>query len=88
MDILPPIIGSLYVSVSGHDKGRIYVLTEVLDPLYVFVSDGVVRKLDNQKKKRLKHLKLVEKDNSLVKDIIDKTINNEEIRKLIKRHSK
>lgn len=77
------MIGSLYVSLMGHDKGRIYVITKINDAEFVDVCDGVVRKLANAKRKRIKHLKLVARDNALVSSISSSTVNDEEIRKLI-----
>ncbi len=51
-------IGTLAVSLAGRDKGRYFVVIEVLDEDYVKVADGSLRKVDSAKKKKLKHLKL------------------------------
>lgn len=51
-------VGTVARSLAGRDKGRYFVIIEVLDESYVKVADGSLRKVDNAKKKKLKHLKL------------------------------
>jgi ribosomal protein L14E/L6E/L27E len=51
-------LGTVAISLAGRDKGRYFVVIEVLDNGYVKVADGSLRKVDNAKKKKLKHLKL------------------------------
>lgn len=51
-------IGTVAMSLAGRDKGRYFVIIEVLDAGYVKIADGSLRKVDNAKKKKLKHLKL------------------------------
>jgi ribosomal protein L14E/L6E/L27E len=51
-------IGTVAMSLAGRDKGRYFVIIEVLDADYVKIADGSLRKVDNAKKKKLKHLKL------------------------------
>lgn len=75
-----PQIYSVVLSLMGHDKGRLYLVVKVLDPEFVLVCDGKVRKTDNPKKKRFKHLKVL-KNNVLP---IDQTPNNEKIRQILK----
>ncbi len=54
-----PQLYSAAVSRMGHDKGRLYLTVKVIDADFVLVCDGKVRKLENPKKKRFKHLKPV-----------------------------
>ena len=75
-----PQIYSVAVSLMGHDKGRLYLVVKVIDPEFVLVCDGKVRKTDNPKKKRFKHLKII-KNNALA---IDKAPNNEKIVEILK----
>ena len=75
-----PQIYSVAVSLMGHDKGRLYLVVKVLDADFVLVSDGKVRKVDNPKKKRFKHLKVI-KNNALA---ISETLNNDKIAKILK----
>ena len=51
-------LGIVAISLAGRDKGRYFVVIEVLDNGYVKIADGSLRKVDNAKKKKLKHLKL------------------------------
>ena len=48
--------GRLARSKAGRDKGRLCVVTEVLDENFVLTRDGRLRTLDRPKKKRKKHL--------------------------------
>lgn len=48
--------GQIVISKAGRDKGRWYVVTELIDEQYVNVVDGELRKLERPKKKKLKHL--------------------------------
>lgn len=49
-------IGQIVKSKAGRDKGRIFLISEVLDEQFVLVSDGDLRKLSAPKKKKAKHL--------------------------------
>ena len=57
MKLQTPTLGALCVSLTGHDKGRTYVVVKIPDPDFVFVADGKYRSVKNPKKKRIKHLK-------------------------------
>lgn len=50
--------GSIVLSMAGHDRGRLYLVTKV-EPPYAWLTDGQYRPLGNPKKKRIKHLRLV-----------------------------
>ncbi len=50
------IPGQLVESRSGRDSGRVYLVMEVVDDKYVLVADGVMRRVENPKKKNVKHL--------------------------------
>lgn len=51
-------LGQVVYSKAGRDEGRIFVITEIIDDKYVFVSDGDLRRVENPKKKKLKHLEI------------------------------
>ncbi len=55
---LSACVGRVCRSKSGRDKGRYFLIKEVVDGQYVYVVDGVVRKLSKPKLKKLKHLEL------------------------------
>ena len=45
------------VSTAGHDKGQIFFVLEE-DGTYAYLVDGKTRKIENPKRKKIKHLKL------------------------------
>ena len=50
--------GMMARSKSGHDAGKVYVITKV-EEAYVYLVDGKVRTLDKPKKKKKKHVCLL-----------------------------
>ncbi len=48
--------GSLVYSIAGRDKGGVFVVLSLSD-MYCYLADGKIRKTDNPKKKKQKHLK-------------------------------
>lgn len=50
-------VGSVVMSAAGRDKGRYFVVTEVIDGNYVKISDGDLRPQERAKLKKIKHLK-------------------------------
>ncbi len=74
--------GYLAYSLSGHDKGRIYlIMSEEMD--YVYLADGDVRTIDKPKRKNKKHIQIIKK-------MPRKTdaATNEEIKYMIKLYCK
>jgi len=49
-------IGQFVRSKAGRDKGRVFIIVEVIDDQYVIVADGDLRRIGNPKKKKVKHL--------------------------------
>lgn len=79
------MLGQLAKSCAGRDKGRFMLIVDVVDENYVYLIDGDLRRVDNPKKKKIKHLKLY---NKVAKDIAEKIKNNrklynEEVRKAL-----
>ncbi|MDR0850075.1 MAG: KOW domain-containing RNA-binding protein [Christensenellaceae bacterium] len=58
--------GSFVVSLTGHDEGRTYVVTEVINSDFVMLADGTYHKLKNPKRKRIKHIKNTGKVSDLI----------------------
>ena len=52
--------GMLVKSKAGHDKGKIYVITE-MDDSDVYVVDGRLKTLDKPKKKKYRHVQVIHK---------------------------
>ena len=71
--------GQVVRSIKGRDKGRIQLVIDLLDESHVLVVDGKKRKVENPKKKKIKHL---QKSNTVLK--LDSCVNNSQIRKMLK----
>ena len=56
MERLPFEIGRVVQSRKGRDAGRCFVILQVVDDQFVLMADGLTRKLDHLKKKKVKHL--------------------------------
>jgi large subunit ribosomal protein L14e len=50
-------IGRVVLAKAGRDKGKAFIIIQRLDDEYVLIADGVGRKIEQPKKKKLKHLK-------------------------------
>lgn len=48
-------IGSLVISENGRDKDKYFLVVKIEDD-YVYLCDGDMRKVDNPKKKKQKHV--------------------------------
>ncbi len=51
-------VGQFVKSRAGRDKGKVFIVYEVINDAYVYVVDGDLRKLEKPKKKKVKHLKI------------------------------
>ena len=55
------LLGHLFVSLAGRDKDCICTVVGMSeDEGYVMIADGKMRKVENPKKKKLKHLKPID----------------------------
>ena len=72
--------GSLVYSIAGRDKGNLFLVLS-RDGEFVYLADGNLRKAENPKKKKIKH---VNKTNTLLELDFD-NISNSEIRKMLKK---
>lgn len=79
------IKGCFALSKAGHDKGSIYVVLNESDG-YVFLSDGKYKLIDNPKKKKIKHIEILENSDRDLSEKINNNIEvkNEEIKRSIK----
>lgn len=57
MDRLTMIPGRVVLSTQGRDEGRYFIVLEVIDEDFVLMADGLTRKIDRPKKKKVKHLR-------------------------------
>lgn len=78
--------GDLVISGMGRDQNRIFMIIEVIDENYVLMADGMLRKLEKPKRKKIKHLSYfgVCNDRILEKITENKKITNAELRKMIR----
>ncbi len=58
MDRLTVIPGRVVLSTQGRDEGRYFIVLKVIDENFVLMADGLTRKIDHPKKKKVKHLRL------------------------------
>ena len=73
-------IGKIVKSKQGRDKGKVYVVYEIVDNDFVKLVNGDTRKIDNPKKKRVKHLDVVDESPNFDKQ----TFKDSDIKKLCK----
>ena len=84
MDDLP---GRLALSLAGRDKGNLCVITGFApEDGFVLTADGRTRKVEAPKKKKLKHLKLVDWVPEEDRRIEAAHFTNRLIREFIARH--
>ena len=48
--------GNIVLSKAGRDKGNYFVVLKTVDENFVYIADGDMRKVDNPKLKKCKHL--------------------------------
>lgn len=68
-------IGSLVKSKNGRDKDKCYIVVRLVDNRIVLLVDGITRKLQNPKKKNIKHLK----EMTLITNIKEKIENEKQV---------
>ena len=52
----PVEVGRVVFSKAGRDKGKYFIIVDIIDDQYVNISDGDLRRLANPKRKKAKHL--------------------------------
>ena len=79
------LIGCFARSLAGHDKCAVFIIIDC-DDEYVYLSDGKNRLINDPKKKKRKHIQIINKKDSNIeskqKENID--IMNEDIKRAIK----
>ncbi len=78
-------LGQVVSSRAGRDRGRYFVVVEILDDRFVAVADGDLRKVENPKKKNVRHL-LVHNDVLPLGEKLraGERVSNAELRKMLK----
>lgn len=82
-------IGYFATSLAGHDHSNIYVIVDA-DNEYVYLVDGKLKKVDNPKKKKLKHVQIIKITDDTIKDKINNNVvlTNEDIKYAIKSYNR
>lgn len=62
-------LGQIVYSTAGRDRGRYFMVVDIIDDQYVMIVDGDLRKIQKPKKKKLKHIK---KTNIIVQELKEK----------------
>ncbi len=80
-------LGRVVISKSGRDKGRMFVVVQVVNDRFVMLVDGDLRKIENPKLKNLSHIQFT---SMKAEDVIDylargETPGNHIFRKNLKR---
>ena len=76
-------VGQVVRSIAGRDNGTAYVVLRI-EGNYVYVADGAIRKLENPKKKKFKHIQGSYKiSEEIVSHIIDGTLENYMLRRFL-----
>ncbi len=63
-------------SKAGRDKGKKFVVIEIIDEAFVLIADGVLRRVEKPKKKKIKHLEI---SDIIIADINEKITNKQKI---------
>lgn len=79
-------IGGIVKTLAGHDKDQLFVIIDKQGE-YVYLVDGRVRTLQKPKKKKEKHIQFVDQlDSSYVKSIMEQSILDAHIKKILKQY--
>ncbi len=81
-------IGMMAVSLAGHDKGNVYLVSGV-DDQYVYLVDGKNKTMENPKRKKRKHIQVDYHITEWISRLLDekKEIQNSDVVKAIKEYS-
>lgn len=67
-----PCIGSVVISKAGRDADRFFVvIAHSDDKKHVLVADGALRKVDNPKRKKLKHISIKDVVIPVIKETLE-----------------
>jgi len=64
------LIGKVILSSKGKDKNHLYVVTNIINEKYVYLSDGITKTIQMPKKKNLKHIKVLSDVDDEIKESI------------------
>lgn len=64
------LIGKVVSSIAGRDKNYLYVIVDQLDNDYMLLSNGNTKTIQMPKKKKLKHVRVLDDINDEIKELI------------------
>ncbi len=78
--------GQIVYSRSGRDAGRAFVVVAIEDENYIFIADGDIRRFENAKKKKKKHIIETEFVDKLISEKLINfgRVSNAELRRAVK----
>ncbi len=82
--------GDIVLSKAGRDKNKHFVVMEVIDEQYVLIADGDLRRVDNLKRKKCKHLENTGNKSEYIKEKLGAGIRvtNPDLKKELAEHNK
>jgi ribosomal protein L14E/L6E/L27E len=72
-------LGQIVSSKAGRDKDKVFAVVGIIDDKYVLIADGDLRKIENPKKKKVKHLQKYNTINEELKKKLETGIKIENI---------
>lgn len=78
------LLGREVVSVKGRDKGKCYVVVEIIDRYFVRVADGRKKSLTSPKRKNKNHIARTDFTEQLPMDWTDSRQGDDRIEKFLK----
>ena len=70
-------VGSVCVSMAGHDEGACFIVIAGIDRDHVYVADGKARKLIAPKKKKMRHLSIIARLPEQTLDVLKQGVYND-----------
>ncbi len=79
------IIGRYAWSKTGRDKDKLFIIIGIYDDQHVLIADGEYRRVENPKKKKLKHLNITNRVAEEIRTIVTmkKKLLNTDLQKAI-----
>jgi len=79
------MLGQLVCSKAGRDKGKYFIILDIIDDNYVYICDGSLRTIEKPKKKKIKHLHFTGKDVEYIREVKKSFVSfsNKQIKKSI-----
>lgn len=78
-------LGQVVKSKAGRDKGKDFIVVQIIDEAHVALADGDLRKMEKPKRKKIKHLEPTGVIVEVVKEKLEtgNKVSNSEIRKAL-----